>query len=107
MKMNEDNSTLDLFTRPAPYQAHSAPSIAAAEAIEPTAGTLRALVLQFIRTMGSHGATDEEIQQGCEIDPSTQRPRRIELWRAGLVQDSGKTRPTRSGRKATVWVCAS
>ena len=53
MKMNEDNSTLDLFARPAPYQSHSAPSIAAAEAIEPTAGTLRAIVLQFIRTMGS------------------------------------------------------
>lgn len=84
------------------HQSHSATSCAAAEAIEPKAGTLRAIVLAFLRTQ-SEGATDEQMQVELGIGPSTQRPRRIELVRAGLVEDSGGTRPTTTGCKATVW----
>ena len=92
----------DLFT--APYQPHSATSKAAAAGIEPKAGTLRALVLNWLRARGSYGATDEEIAYQYDLNPSTARPRRVELVQAGLVRDSGQTRPTRSGRQATVWV---
>jgi DNA-binding IclR family transcriptional regulator len=48
------------------------------------------------------GLTDEEMQRQLEMNPSTQRPRRIELARRGLVVDAG-TRRTASGRMATVW----
>lgn len=96
---------LGLFD-PAPAQGHSQTSVAAARAIEPSAGTLRSLVLGYVRTAGTRGATDEEIQDGLEMNPSTERPRRVELVEAGLVYDSTATRPTRSGRAAVVW-CAS
>jgi transcription initiation factor IIE alpha subunit len=48
------------------------------------------------------GLTDEEMQLRLEMNPSTQRPRRIELARRGLVVEAG-TRRTASGRMATVW----
>jgi hypothetical protein len=37
------------------------------------------------------------------MNPSTQRPRRIELCQRNLIVDSGTTRLTTSGRKAVVW----
>jgi hypothetical protein len=63
-------------------------------------------VLTFLVCRADYGATDEEIQFVVGMNPSTQRPRRIELVRMGLVRDSGTTRLTRAGRKATVWVIA-
>jgi len=48
------------------------------------------------------GLTDEEQQRLLGMNPSTQRPRRIELARRGLVVEAG-TRRTASGRMATVW----
>jgi hypothetical protein len=85
-------------------QMHSQPSIAAAEAALPNAGTLRRRVYDQLRQWHATGGTDEDLQIGLGMDPSTQRPRRIELVNAGLVRDSGRTRKTRSGRRATVWV---
>ena len=49
------------------------------------------------------GLTDEQIQQYLDMNPSTQRPRRGELVAAGMLLDSGQTRPTTSGRPAVVW----
>lgn len=90
---------------PYPFQRHSDASVEAAEAIEHKAPTLQALVLRELREWGgAEGMTDEEIQRGLAMDPSTERPRRIELVRKGLVMDSGRTRRTTSGRQATVWV---
>ena len=93
----------DLFDPP-PRQKHSQTSSAAAVEIQPRAGTLRDSVLHFIRGRMDLGATDEEIQRVLEMDPSTQRPRRIELVKAGLVTNSGGTRTTTSGRQAVVWI---
>lgn len=85
-----------------PAQAHSPTSIEAAERIAPDALTLRDLVLAEIIRRG--GATDEEIAGELALNPSTSRPRRIELVEAGLVRDSGQTRKTASGRAAVVWI---
>lgn len=90
----------------APYQSHSETRAAAAEAIRPTAHTLRAEVLRFLEGLGFVGATDEEMQVALNMNPSTQRPRRIELVEEGWVRDSGATRRTKSGRNAVVWVAA-
>jgi transcription initiation factor IIE alpha subunit len=76
----------------------------AAVAIEPNAGTLLRQVLSLLRWRKAYGATDEEMQDHLKMNPSTQRPRRVELVNRKLVVDSGRTRLTRSGRKATVWV---
>ena len=87
-----------------PAQRHSATSVAAAEAIAPSAGTLRYKLLTWLRDRGEVGATDEEMQLGVPMAASTQRPRRGELVAAGYVKDSGSTRSTKSGRAAVVWV---
>jgi DNA-binding IclR family transcriptional regulator len=51
------------------------------------------------------GLTDEEMQKRRGMNPSTQRPRRIELARRGMVVEAG-TRKTASGRNASVWRAA-
>ena len=87
----------------APYQRHSATSKAAAAGVEPTAGTKRAKVLEYIRSCSAQGATDEEMQQCIPMLSNTQRPRRVELLKAGLIVDSGLTRKTVGGDDAVVW----
>lgn len=89
---------------PAPYQRHSATSKAAALNAEPTAGTKRAIALAFLRGRGAQGATDEEMQELIPLTPNTQRPRRVELVKGKFVVDSGRTRKTRGGDEAVVWV---
>lgn len=90
----------------APAQSHSPTSIAAAKAIEPKAGRGRGLVLDYLRSRGAVGATDEEMQIALAdvMPPNTQRPRRGELADAGLIYKSGQTRKTLSGHPAVVWV---
>ena len=85
----------------APYQKHSETSKAAAKEIEGDAGTQRHKLFGWLYEHGS--ATDEECQDGIPMNPSTQRPRRVELVRMGLVRDTGEKRKTRSGRSAVVW----
>lgn len=87
----------------APYQPHSTPSRASADAIAPKAGTYRQKVYRTLLN-APDGLTDEQMQTMLHMNPSTQRPRRIELVNAGLAYDSGRTRTTRSGRQATVWL---
>lgn len=90
---------------PAPkFQAHSDTSKAAAAEIETKARTLRGTVYSFLKISNLYGATDEELQIALGMNPSTERPRRIELVELGLVRDSGRKRNTKSGRKAVVWV---
>ncbi len=86
-----------------PYQRHSDTSKAAAESL-PNPGTLRARILEFLQARKLHGATDEEICNRFDLNPSTARPRRIELVQAGFVHDGGERRRVNSGRQATVWV---
>ena len=86
-----------------PFQRHSETSRAAAESMEPAAFTLQFKVLDAIRS-SADGLTDEELQLGIPMAQNTERPRRRELERAGKIRDSGRTRPTKSGRAATVWV---
>ncbi len=87
-----------------PYVPHSETSRLAAAEAESSASTLRAFVFQEIRRARSYGRTDEEIQDYLRMNPSTERPRRIELVFRGLVVDSGEKRKTKAGRWATVWI---
>lgn len=86
------------------FQPHSATSRAAWIGSRPKAGTLRGALLAHLDFLAERGATDEEMQQALGIDPNTQRPRRVELHEGGFIADSGRRRPTRSGRGAVVWV---
>src|SRR6185369_1157751 len=95
-----------LFDHPPepPFVKGSDTSQEAARRIASETGTLRAKVLAYLRRAGSYGATDEEMQKGLMMSPSTQRPRRGELQKAGLIQQSTALRFTQSGRRAIVWV---
>lgn len=89
-------------TQDAPYQPHSHTSMAAANSVAYCLGSLQSAVLEYITSRGKEGATDEEVQSALGLNPSTQRPRRIELMRKGLVVPQGE-RKTKSNRLATVW----
>jgi predicted ArsR family transcriptional regulator len=78
---------------------HSQTSIDAAAAIKP--GTLRAQVLELIQRH-PEGLTDEEGTELSGLNPSTYRPRRVELATMNLIEAVG-TAKTKSGRQAQVW----
>jgi transcription initiation factor IIE alpha subunit len=91
---------LPLFATRAPSVNGSATSAAAADLLGPKAlNALQRRVYEFICWRPS---TDEEISIELGMNPSTVRPRRIELARRGLLAEAG-TRRTASGRMATVW----
>ena len=90
-----------LFDPAPPAQRHSPTSVAAAGKARPAAPTQRQRVLEFLRAAGP--ATDEQIAQALELNPSTERPRRVELVKAGLVVTADGTGRTASGRIAALW----
>lgn len=91
-----------LFVTP-PAQRHSETSLAAAESVAPRAKGLRGLVLAFIRANGP--VTDEAIAEGLGLNPSTARPRRIELLSGGLIVQDGEGL-TKAGKRAARWRAA-
>jgi hypothetical protein len=93
-----------MFEPLAPYVRTSVTSLEAAESIEPRTSVLQRSVLHFLKRRGALGATDEEIQHALAMNPSTERPRRIELLHKGLIVEADATRKTTSGRRAAVWI---
>jgi hypothetical protein len=87
-----------------PYQQEHVTSFDAAMSIAPVAKSLRQRVLDYIVECGADGATDDEVQVATGLDSHTEVPRRIDLYRNGDVVDSGRTRLTRRGRAAVVWI---
>ena len=83
-----------------PFQAHSAISRDAARRGGSLASQARVRVLDAITKWGP--LTDEQVANLCEMNPSTARPRRIELMRAGRIVQVG-TAKTASGRSAALW----
>jgi hypothetical protein len=99
------NTQGDLFSQPRPAAAPDRPtSVAAAESMRSRAAALRERVRQHIETRGPLGATCDEIELALDLSHQTASPRVNELFRASAIADSGYRRPTRSGRRAIVWV---
>jgi predicted ArsR family transcriptional regulator len=93
---------LPLFAPRAPSVNGSTTSAAAADSLDVDAlNALQRRVLSLLQATPG-GLTDEEMQRRLGMNPSTQRPRRIELARRGFVVADG-TRKTSSGRWAVVW----
>ena len=90
-----------------PPSVYGDTSEAAAEAMKPTAARLRTRVYERLVLAGWDGMTDEELQVALRMVDNTERPRRRELVERDLVVDSGRKRPTISGRRAIVWVARS
>lgn len=96
-----DQETGQLMTVRAPYVKHSATSHAAARQIVPLARNYKERVFAYIEA--HPGATDEMVADGTRLNPSTVRPRRVELAREGRIVLETSPRMTRSGRKAQAW----
>jgi len=92
------NTTLET-----PYVRGSETSEAAAASITPSLANLQRQVLDALKGFGPSGATDEQLTDFIEMNPSTLRPRRIELLRKGYIFQADGTRKTRSGRAAAIW----
>ncbi len=82
---------------------HPETSKKAAGRILPASGTQRSRVLVKLQTVAPEGRTDEELQAALDMNPSSQRPRRVELVEQGWIEDSGDRRKTVSGTDAIVW----
>lgn len=87
-----------------PFQAHSETSREAAASMAKVAPGDEQRVYEYLRCQGWEGATDEQIQLATGLNPNTERPRRVNLCRKGLVREGTQKRLTRSGRRASVWV---
>jgi len=85
-----------------PYQAHSETSISAAQSLAGRTKSLRELVYEALQV---RPMTDEQIATHLNLNPSTARPRRVELQRAGRIREHSRAL-TSSGRSAVVWSVA-
>lgn len=95
-------AAMPLFAKPAPSVAGSITSAAAADSLHArTLSRLERVVLAYLASRPD-GATDEEMQIGIPMSPSTQRPRRVRLVEKGLVVQQGERR-VKSGKNAAVW----
>jgi hypothetical protein len=87
-----------------PYVKHSATSKIAAKRMEKKVDAQRERVFQHIDTSDALGATDQEMQDALGLSSQSEGPRRVELWKADRIRDSERTRKTRAGNPAVVWV---
>ena len=91
-----------LFDPIPPYQAHSVTSIEAARSVVGRTSGPREAIYGLLRRFP---LTDEQITAQLGLNPSTERPRRIELAKAGRIKPVGEAL-TVSGRKAVVWAAS-
>jgi hypothetical protein len=83
---------------------------AALVSIERLRPAMLEIVYEFIRSRGPRGAIDQEIEElaaSLGKRESTGRARRVDLANAGRIVAAGRTRKTRSGRDAVVWIAAT
>ena len=78
-------------------------SVAAAHAVD--SSKLEALVLRIVQSWGDHGCTQDNVLQHSDVEGmpySSVTARFAALIRKGLIEDTGKRRPGRSGRSQRV-----
>jgi len=77
-------------------------SKAAADALDGFLSPKRFRVWDLIAEKGP--ISDHDVAKIMDVDRSSISPRRLELWMAGLVQDSGQTTKTPGGQDAIQWI---
>lgn len=61
-------------------------------------------IYAYLRDCGSHGATDQEIQDNLSIPGNSERPARLQLEKDKRVKRTNRSRPTHAGRPAIIWL---
>ncbi len=89
--------------KPALAVVRSATSEAAARAVEPVRGRIAETVYLAIQA-SSAGLTAQEVEEATGFEGNTVRPRLTELWEAQRIEKTTRTRRTRSGKQAQIWV---
>lgn len=93
-----DSRSLDLpFSNPTTSKR-------AARSARPTAKQVQDRVERFIREGGSVGSTCDEIETHLRLLHQSASARVRKLAQMGRIEDSGRTRKTRAGRDAIVWL---
>jgi len=87
-----------------PHDPRSATSKSAAKKMRKHAPVQREHILAYIVGQGARGATAEEVAIALGLRSQSAGPRVKELREAGEIIDTGRTRPTTSGRSAAVYV---
>jgi len=106
--VSRDSTLVHLpMTPPSHHNAPAGTSTIAAHRIAGHAAKQRSEVFGVILREGARGATDAEIEAVTGIRAQSVSPRRGELRTLGLIVDSGKRRPTPSGRPAAVWITSN
>lgn len=99
-----DPGQMSLFADHAPYVRKSKTSKAAAKSVKPFLPTQRLLVVRTIEAQGERGLTCDGVEEITGLRHQACSARVLELREAGLIVDSGRTRKTRSGRQAVIYV---
>jgi len=88
-----------------PFAKNSPTSKAAAISMRPFAPNIREQVFDVVMTYRlGNGSTCDEVEVLSKLSHQTVSARIRELFKAGRIRDSGRTRKTRSNRSAIVWV---
>lgn len=88
-----------------PYNLGSDTSKEAAESMVPSASTIREWVLSYVRAQARFGGTTcDAAEVALKLTHQTCSARFNDLKKERLIFDSGKRTPTRSGRKAAVYL---
>ena len=66
-------------------------------------GPVRYGAVYMTTSGGTARPPTEQLQEALDMPASTERPRRVELVRGGLVRDTGARARTHSGRRAVLW----
>jgi hypothetical protein len=91
----------------APSVAGSATSEAAADSKLATKDSDEGRVYGYVVRAGERGATNDEIEAALGLIHQNASARTRTLVLKGRLRDSGRTRATRSGRQASVWVATA
>lgn len=107
--VHESESLFGLMEGRVPFQSHSASSRLAAGEVKPKAGTQRGIVLAYLRSRGSQGASDFEgirdLRDKITSIENAYRARRQSLAEDGFIKlaEFKRINPS-SGVECEVWV---
>ena len=87
-----------------PFVRRSRTSKLAADSMTPFAGPIGKRIFDQIKGRGPLGLTCDEAEQVCKLTHQTASARIRRLSQLYKIRGSGRTRPTRSGRQAQVYI---